>query len=190
MTIAIPMRKSSESTDRAVNPLISFIARASVRERLILERQIQAMGPPSSDRGRMWERFLIKLGSLAVLPPTTAGVSVVNFFRPDGKYRQQVFSLEHAGNDLFHVFMPDIFDRAIREGVFTVGKDGYCTFSKNLCRLLVQPVDSHAINFPAHLKGMTGWNRKAIRVSLSTSEVNNSEADAVDALAELAACHW
>jgi hypothetical protein len=49
---------------------------------------------------------------------------------------------------------------------------------------------AEAADAPLHYKHMLGWNRKAMRVSLSTAETDEKLDGAVQALAALAAKRW
>jgi len=50
--------------------------------------------------------------------------------------------------------------------------------------------EAEASAAPLHVKHMLGWNRKALRLNLSTAKSDEKLGNAVQALAQLAAKSW
>jgi hypothetical protein len=182
----------------ALDPLARLIAKAGARDRTNLEKQLTALDAgPNPDRGRLWRRLLVKLASLVSLPPVTTGPHVVQFFRPDGKYRMQVFALEDADNGLIYIYMADVLATAVERKllVTTTAPDGthYATPGITGQPLPILVIDNATMpNPPAYVKHMTGWNRRAVRVTLMDTVIseNDPRVLAVEALVDLAAEAW
>jgi hypothetical protein len=194
-------RAATSVRPKLADVLPQLLAKAGVRDRTNLQKQLDALdAQPAPDRARVWRQLLSTLGSLVPLSPVTAGMHVVTFFRPDGKYRMQVFALEDANDGAVHLYLPDVLSMAVEKKLVLagpVGVDGqkeYTTIGAAASRrpMTILPVDDRTLpNPPAHVKNLTGWKRKAIRITLDADAAPDDRRVATAiALCEMAAAQW
>lgn len=199
-TTSLPPVSHTESADVAgLDPLARVTAKAGARDRANLEKQFTALDAGANpERGKLWRRLLLKLSSLVSLPVITTGPKVVQFFRPDGKYRMQVFALEDADNGLIYIYLPDVLTVAVERKLLStvMGADGathYVTPGRAGESLPILVIENATMpNPPAYVKHMTGWNRKAVRLTLldTVTDVKDARVVAIEALLNLAAEVW
>ncbi|MGE5611387.1 MAG: hypothetical protein ACM359_19210 [Bacillota bacterium] len=172
----------------------ALLAGFSEKERQTYERQIQAyetkLGAGSAEH---WRRLTCVLKALAPAPAKLGSSHTVQFFIPDGKYRKQVYALHGLEDGTLTVYAPDILAKAIREGilakpqrtndvsVYNIGKTGET--------LPIDLLDGKTPNPELYFKDMTGWNRKAIRITLQ-AQASDVQMEAVEQLCTLAAMEW
>jgi hypothetical protein len=172
----------------------ALLATLGEKDRGSLERQITAFdgkaGAPAADR---WRRLACVLRTLAPGPVKLAGSNAMQFFIPDGKYRKQVFAMQATGEGSFLVYAPDVVAEAVRKGlvsglghalegnIYRVGKSDET--------LVIDLLDGKTPNPDAFFKDMTGWNRKAIRITLP-AKPSDGQARAVEQICALAAGQW
>lgn len=173
--------------------LEAFLSRLGAKERTKIEKHLStreaAAGP---EFGKLWRRVAAALGALAPLPGQTMGNLAVLFFIPDGKYRMQVFALEDAGDNNISIYLPDVLAGAQKKRVLLKEKTPgeYSIGGAAAQTLKVDPLD--ATNTPSphpHVKNLIGWNRKAIRLTL-TLAAGDAQLGAVEALCDLASRNW
>jgi hypothetical protein len=156
----------------------TFLTGLAGKDRSNIEKHLAACdAEPDPTHGKLWRRLAVGLRRLAPLPVQTVGQHAVQFFIADGKYRMQVFALEDARDGRLMVYLPDILAQAEKAGA-PLG--------------VLKPEALDAANTPnpsPHIKHMLGWNRKALRISLSANG-SPTQAAAVEALCELAAKGW
>lgn len=185
-TKAIP----AENTD--VMELDQYVARAAARDRYNIEKHLLALDNDAlKGRADVWRRLLTKLSSLVPLPFQSAGPNVVLFYRPDGKYRMQVFALEDAGNGLVYVYLTDVLQAAVAAKILRADGERYAIVASPGGDLPVHAIDTQNTPDPAaYIKHMIGWNRKAIRIALDGAEATGVRIDTAEALCSFAASQW
>jgi hypothetical protein len=141
--------------------------------------------------GRLWRRLAGYMSSLVSLPVQTVGSGALLFFTPDGKYRMQVFTLEDRRDGFILIYIRDILQEAIDAGL--IGKSGELYTVKGGARGTISLSAIDASNSPdaaSHIKHLIGWNRKALRITLTASMYDAPQVDAAEALCALAAKAW
>ena len=185
----------------------TFLSSIGAKDRLSIERHLAACdAEPSPTHGRLWRQIAMALFKLAPLPVQTGAQHSVLFFIPDGKYRMQVFALEDPRQGELLVYLPDILDESLKEGLLTGAKPGaaaaededpsevvlrtYGVAGKKGETLQVELLTATNTPQPApHFKNMLGWNRKSLRVRVPTAAAA-AQAAAVKSLCTLASRHW
>ena len=186
------MRTKSTPLSDDATELEQFVARAAARDRYNIEKHLAICdADPAKGRADLWRRLLTKLSLLVPLPFQSAGPNVVLFYRPDGKYRMQVFALEDAGNGLVYLYLTDVLAAAVKAKILKTDEDRYVIAASQGGNLPVHAIDTqNTPDPPAYIKHMIGWNRKAIRIALDGSEATGPRVDAAEELCSLAASQW
>jgi len=177
----------------------ALLARMGARERVTVEKHL-ALCDQEADRehGKLWRRLVGKLAELAPLPVRTQGSDAVMFFIPDGKYRMQVFAIEDKRDGVISVYLPDVIAEATKQKILRstghghvlskstgTGADGGAT------EVMVHAMDgSNGEDNKEYVKNLTGWNRKAMRLSFPTNRAQPAEVEAAERLCALAAAKW
>ena len=172
----------------------AMLARFSPKDRDGFERQINACitkgGEPLA---AMWREFAALFLTLATRPPKLTGVNTMQFFIPDGKHRKQVFAMHCTDEGLLNLYLPNVLDDAIKAGIVAkVGKTAEeisYVLPATKEKIGIEPLDRDTLNPQFYYKDMTGWNRKAICVSLSAT-ASADQKHAVEKLVALAARGW
>jgi hypothetical protein len=169
-----------------------LLARLAGRDRQNAERRAAALdATPFADRARAWRRLACALMTLAPAA-RFAGRTGVEFFVPDGRYRMQVFALEDVQDGDLTVYCPDVLAEAAAAGVLSpTGRpdpDGYAAAATGE-PLRVEPLDGTAASPDPHVKNLTNWKRKALRVTLPPSP-SAAQVEAVELLCAVAARHF
>jgi len=174
------------------NGFEDLLARASTRDRAAIEKHLAVCdAEPSPAHAKLWRRLAAKLCDLAPLPVRTIGEQAVLFFIADGKYRMQVFALEDNRDGQLVVYLPDVMALAVSEKLLRKSDNQYVLVSTKGQKLPVEAMDNTNTPDPSQsVKHMLGWNRKAVKVTLSTSELDNSLVSALESLCALAARKW
>ena len=171
-----------------------LLGRASAKDRASIERHVAACdAEPNAAHGALWRRVAARLGALAPLGVQTLGQHAVLFFIPDGKYRMQVFALEDKKDGFLNVYVPDVLADAMKKKVLSKATDGehYGLPGAGKNTLEVHSMDaSNTAEPPPHVKNMLGWNRKALRVVLPTTEAKSAAITALVSLAIIASKSW
>jgi hypothetical protein len=183
------------NTSEQLNPTARFeevLARAGARDRATIERHLTACETESTpDHAKLWRRLAGTLGALAPLPVRLFGAQAVVFFVPDGKYRMQVFALEDRRDGQILIYLPDILAQAVREKILIKNGSQYNVGPSGKRVLNIESVDAaNTTDPPPHVKDMIGWNRKALRITLSTVETDGQLITAAEAICNLAAKRW
>lgn len=170
-----------------------FLGRFTEKDRGSLERQIvayeQKNGSAPADR---WRRLARVLMALAPFPAKLTATCKLQFFIPDGKYRMQVFAIQPLADGAMGVYAPDVVARAIEAGIIIAVPDNpnvYRVGGSQLEMLTIDRLDGNTPEPDPVFKGMTGWNRKAIRMTL-TRTASAEQAQAVEMICALAAMDW
>lgn len=172
----------------------ALLARAGAKDRASIERHVAACdAEPEAAHGALWRRVAARLGMLAPLPVQTLGQHAVLFFIPDGKYRMQVFALEDKRDGQLQIYMPDVTAEATKKKLIGKAVDGerYAIPGAGKQTLEVHAMDAaNTPEPPVHVKNMLGWNRKALRITLPTTEQKSAAVSALESIATLAAKAW
>jgi hypothetical protein len=174
----------------------TLLAKVGQRDRTNIDRHVAAC-EADPHHAKIWRRLICTLNTLAPLAINTIGQQAVQFFVADGKYRMQVFALEDQRDGKLLIYLPDALDTAIRSGVLAAPKrrvDGepaqFELGSKKVESLTIELLNAtNTPNPAAHVKHMIGWNRKALRVTLTTT-ATPAQIAAVETLCALAAQKW
>jgi hypothetical protein len=183
--------KSSQEMDVETR-LANMLATAGARDRVNIEKHLAVLdAEPEAGHGQLWRRIAAKLAELAPLPVHTAASQVVLFFIADGKYRMQVFALEDMRDGLLTVYLPDVMTKAVREKLIVKDGDHYAAPGAAKKLLTVQQMDaSNTAHPPEYVKHMVGWNRKAVKMTLQTSDPDGPQVAVAEKLCALAAKQW
>ncbi|HEX2971482.1 MAG TPA: hypothetical protein VHP11_04080 [Tepidisphaeraceae bacterium] len=181
---------------RSITPIdyATLLSGFSEKERQSFERQVlayeTALGAGSADA---WRRLTCVLKTLTPSPAKLSSSHTVQFYIPDGKYRKQVFAIHGTEDGTLTIYARDILADAIREGI--LGKphrgdtDNTYRLGKSGETLMIEPLDGKTPNPDLFYKDMTGWNRKAIRITLP-AKATESQIGAVEQICLLAATEW
>jgi hypothetical protein len=173
--------------------LSPIMERAGAKERPKIEKHLAACDEePTPHHGRLWRRLAIMLGELAPLGVQSSGSNAWRFFIQDGKYRMQVFALEDQFDGNLNVYLPDVLDEAIKRKIIKRTADPAVFDVKDSDnQLRIDALDAeNTLEAPAHYKHMLGWNRKALRLTLPTTDADGALITAVGIMLSLAARQW
>ena len=170
-----------------------FLARLTPKDRLNAERRVQVLeAEPDPSRADLWRRLVSVMMTLAPHAAKFVGKQTVQFYVADGKYRKQVFAMEDLQDGHFTVYCPDVLREMVNAGVIASAADA----GPNLYRgarstrpLRIEPLDGSSVNPGSHFKDMTGWNRKALRITLPPSAAEG-QVEAAEMLCAVAAQHF
>jgi hypothetical protein len=172
--------------------LESLLAQAGARDRTAIEKHIAICDSEADPQhASLWRRLIVKLGDLATMPMHAAGPHTVQFFIADGKYRMLVFVLEDSQDGLLAVYLPNVLAKAVSEKLLVKNGDRYAPASASSQVLTIEQMDANnPTNPPEHVKHMTGWNRKAVKMTLHVSDPQSHRVNIVERLCVLAARQW
>jgi hypothetical protein len=121
------------------------------------------------------------------------GKQTIQFFVPDGRYRMQVFALEDLQDGNMTVYCPDVMEECVSAGLLVrhvTGDDDTPLYETTGGEpLQIDALDKNTINPAAHFKDLIGWNRRAVRVTLSPS-ATRGQVEAAELICALAATHF
>ena len=81
--------------------------------------------------------------------------------------------------------------RAVKEKLLVKKGEQFTVAASPDEALVVEQMDEkHPLNPPEHVKHMTGWNRKAVKLTLPASAADSPQATMVEQLCDLAARQW
>jgi hypothetical protein len=169
-----------------------LLSRMGVRDRANIEKHLAACDA-EADSGHvsLWRRLLVKLDELAPMALSTVSLQVVRFFIADGKYRMQVFALEDNRDGLLAVYLPNILAKAVSAKLLVKSGGQYSAADASKRVLTVEQMDvNNPSNPPEFVKHMTGWNRKAVKLTLQANDPDSPMVNMVESLCELAATQW
>jgi hypothetical protein len=172
---------------------VDFLAKLSPKDRLNAERRVGVLElEPDPTRAPLWRRLVCALMTLAPHAAKFVGKQTVQFYIADGKYRMQVFALEDLQDGVMTIYCPDVVTEAVKAGLLAKSPNGephaYVVAGSHE-PLRVESLDSNSLNPGAHFKDLTGWNRKAIRISLPPSP-SPAQVEATELLCAIAAQHF
>ena len=168
------------------------LARLPGRDRANAERRVAVLAAqPDAGRARAWQRLACGLMTLAPLARFT-GADAVEFYVPDGRYRMQVFALEDLRDGDVTVYGPDVLADAVAAGLLAhAGRPepgGYAVAATGE-PLHVVALDGTALSPHAHVKNLTNWSRRAVRVTLPPS-ASAGQVGAAELLCAIAALRF
>jgi hypothetical protein len=186
---ATPVKPASPLVD----PWDAFVARLSRKSLASVEAHVEACeGNADIGYGRQWKRLASMLGKLAGHAIEASGQHVLRFYIADGKYRQQVFTLEDARKGTIQLFLPDIIDLAIARHLLAAPKEGDRAYSVPGQPDVIVDIDritSESKDVPEFVRPMLGWGRRALKITLQ-AQGEDDRLQAVGRLCDLAAEAW
>jgi hypothetical protein len=183
--------KTSQDADVA-GRFEALLAETGAKDRTNIEKHLAACDAERDPQHAMlWRRLVVTLRQLAPMPMVTIGSQVVRFFIADGKYRMQVFAIEDNRDGMVSIYLPNVMAKAVREKLVVKKGEQYVVAGAPNHRLRIQAIDPNdPPDPPDHIKHMTGWNRKAVKSTLLTSDAGSPIVDAMERLCALAAEQW
>ena len=170
-----------------------FLSKLPPKDKLNAERRVQVLeAEPDPGRAPLWRRLVCTLMTLAPHAAKLAGKQTAQFYVADGKYRKQVFAMEDLQDGHFTLYCPDVVEEVIKLGLLArrAGAEEHLyVVASSKDPLRVEPLDGHSANPAPHYKDMTGWNRKALRVTLPPSPTA-SQVEAAELVCAVAAQHF
>jgi hypothetical protein len=190
-------RNALSAAEAAIESLVSFndvLAKLGAKDRASIERHLATTETEADPkRARLWKRLARVLMTLAPHSTRTIGQQNMLFYIPDGKYRMQVFSLQDPRDGTLVVYCPDVLDRAFDAGLLAEpkGKDvgNAYRLRSGSGQLTIDRLDGSIPNPEPVYKDLTGWNRRALKVTVQHNP-SDDEVDAVCLLCGLAASSW
>ncbi|MEA2708637.1 MAG: hypothetical protein QOF78_1238 [Phycisphaerales bacterium] len=169
-----------------------FLAKLSPKDRASAERRVTVLDAATdAPRAELWQRLACSLMTLAPFAAKLVGKQTLQIYVADGKYRMQVFALEDLQDGNFTVYCPDVLDDAVKSGLLSPARTpnsephDYVTGSA-AAPLRVERLDGKTLHPPAHIKDLTGWNRKALRITLPPAP-SPEQVEAAELLCAIAA---
>ena len=186
----MPVKASQEM--RIETRLEELLTKMGARDRISIEKHLAICDAEADTRhASLWRRLVVKLGELAPMAVHAVGMQAVQFFVPDGKYRMQVFALEDNCDGLLAVYLPNVLAKAVTEKLLVRNNGHYSPVGAPREVLTVEQMDANnPSDPPLFVKHMTGWNRKAMKLTLQTNEPDSPHVHAAERLCELAAIQW
>ena len=184
---------SSEQTD-----FDALVAKLSAKDRHCVDRQIAAReNSPIFGLADRWRKLAATLLNLAPGMVKLSGLHTMQFYIADGKYRKQVFALHALPDSAIAVCIPDILEDAVKFGLLALpagnGPKGAPSnlygIGKTDQTLTVDIVSGNTIDPQIFYKDMTGWNRRALCITLA-GESTQAQIRAVGDLCKCAAVAW
>jgi hypothetical protein len=170
-----------------------FLVKLSPKDRASAARRVDVLeATPDQSRAHLWRRLACSLMTLAPFAAKLVGKQTLQVYVADGKYRMQVFALEDLQDGNFTVYCPDVLEEAAQAGLLTrepLAEGDQYVIEPSKEKLIVKQLDNKSINPGPHFKDLTGWNRKAIRISLPPSP-SPAQVEATEVLCAIAAQHF
>jgi hypothetical protein len=170
-----------------------FLAKLAPKDRANAERRVSVLeAGPDHARADLWRRLACSLMTLAPFAAKLVGKQTLQIYVADGRYRMQVFALEDLGDGNLAVYCPDVLKEAGEAGLLSTdpsGEPGQYLVEPSKEKLLIQQLDKTSLNPAPHFKDMTGWNKKALRITLPASP-SAGQIEAAELLCAIAAQHF
>src|SRR5437667_8344560 len=148
----------------------AFLAKLTPKDRASAERRVSVLETvPDQSRAHLWRRLACSLMTLAPFAAKLVGKQTLQVYVADGKYRMQVFALEDLQDGHFTLYCPDVLEEAVQAGLLApdpLSQPDLYFIEPSKEQLLIKRLDSKSVNPAPHYKDMTGWNRKALRITL------------------------
>ena len=171
-----------------------FLAKLPAKDRAAAERRVVALDAAgNADRAALWQRLACALVTLAPHAAKLVGKQTLQVYVADGvRFRKQVFALEDLQDGNFTVYCPDVLDEAVNAGLLARSpkgeRDEYVTAASGDAPLRIQRLDGKQLA-AAHVKDLTGWNRKALQITLPPAP-SDAQVEAAELLCATAAQHF
>ncbi len=188
---------SKKITIPSLPPLLdhaAMLAKFSPKDRDGFERQNTAnLTKGGEPLVAMWKDFAAMFMTLANRPAKLTGVNTAQFFIPDGKHRKQVFAMHVQDDGQLSVFLPNVLDDAYTVGLILKParppEDNQFVLSDSKDKIQIELLDRDTLNPQFYYKDMTGWNRKAISVTVPPT-ATPAQKKAIEKFAALASRAW
>lgn len=168
----------------------SLLPRLGVRDQSALARRLGLSEQSDPRRAEAWRRLAALMFSLAPARPRSVQ-RALQFYIPDGKYQQQVFALDDAVDGTLVVCCEDVLDQAIAAKVITPQKGEPTRYlvlgTPNA--ITIEQLDGKTENPPVYCSAMTGWNRKALKVTLPTG-LSEEQQKAAELMVAISSERW
>jgi hypothetical protein len=170
-----------------------FLAKLPPKDRATAERRIGVLEAAADlNCANLWRRLACSLMTLAPFAAKLVGKQTLQVYIADGRYRMQVFALEDLQDGKFTVYCPDVLQEAMQVGLLAMdplGEPDQYVVGASAERMLIQQLDKTSLHPGAHFKDLTGWNRKALRVTLPPVP-SSAQVETVEQLCAIAAQHF
>ena len=172
-----------------------FLAKLPGRDRATAERRVATLDAAGdAERSALWQRLACSLVTLAPHAAKLVGKQTLQVYVADGaRFRKQVFALEDLQDGNFTVYCPDVLDEALSTGLLTRSpkgeRDEYVAAGlAGDAPLRIERLDGKKLAAP-HVKDLTGWNRKALQITLPPTP-SDAQVEAAELLCATAAQHF
>jgi len=172
-----------------------FLTKLPARDRAAAERRVVALDAAgNAERAALWQRLACALVTLAPHAAKLVGKQTLQVYVADGaRFRKQVFALEDLQDGNFTVYCPDVLDEALSAGLVALSPTGegdeYVTAAApGDAPLRIQRLDGKQLA-AAHVKDLTGWNRKALQITVPPAPTE-AQVEAAELLCATAAQHF
>src|SRR5688500_17120084 len=170
-----------------------FLTKLPARDRAAAERRVATLDA-AGDAGRaaLWQRLACSLVTLAPHAAKLVGKQTLQVYVADGaRFRRQVFALEDLQDGNFTVYCPDVLDEVVNAGLLARslngGRDEYVT-GPGAPPLRIERLDGKKLA-AAHVKDLTGGNRKALQITVPPAP-SDAQVEAAELLCAIAAQHF
>ena len=172
----------------------TLVSKLAAKDRHCVDRQLAAReNSPIFGLADRWRKIATTLLNLAPSMVKLSGLHTMQFYVADGKYRKQVFALHALPDSAIAVCIPDILDDAIKCGFLAARPKGdesnLYRIGKTESFLTIDIVSGTTLDPQVFYKDMTGWNRRALQITLA-GESSQAQLRAVDDLCKFAAVAW
>ena len=170
-----------------------FLARLPAKDRVNADKRVSVLAAePDPGRAPLWRRLVFALSTLAPHAAKLVGRQTVQFYVADGKYRMQVFALEDLQDGNFTIYCPDVLEDAVKTSLLAQRpQDGvpFYVVQESGEPLRIERLDGDSLNPAPHFKDLTGWNKKALRLTLPPSP-SSAQVRAAELLCAIAAARF
>lgn len=169
------------------------LATLAAKNQQSIQRHLDLIDAEEDGRhGKVWRRLVSVMATLAPAQMKTVQ-QAIQFYIPDGAYRKQVFALHDPRNGMLVACCENILPQALKAGVLTAQRDSAETGRYRIGRFAqevhVEALDRASQNLPEYCKDMTGWNRKALRITFAAAATPEQLAT-IEKLCALTAQDW
>lgn len=168
----------------------AMLLKLGVREQSAQARRLATCEQTNPKRAQAFRRLAALLFSLASSRPRMVQ-RAIQFYIPDGKYQLQVFALDDATDGTLVVCCEDMLAAAIEADLLTplAGQAQRYTVLGTSQALTVEQQDGKTENPPVYCGAMTGWNRRALKVTLP-SDPSSDQLQCVELLCAMSSLRW
>lgn len=153
-----------------------------------LARRIATSAETLPDRAKAFERIGTRLVTMAPGRPRTLQRAVL-LYVPDGAYQMQVFAVEDSQDNGLVVCCEDVLDTAVAAEVVAPGTGTQYKVGDTRLTLTIERFDGKTENPPPYINSMTGWNRRALRITLPPT-MQKAQVDATLLICAISAGSW